>query len=151
MKAKPTVFAALHRPFRFRYSEGTDVLRDTVNRITGTRFTSTRSGVDLLRSIPAMRIAPHRFYMEARLHLGVDQPLKLWNVDAALRSQSKLMQDLLASEDTKLRRLAELRESRKKPAQPASEAKNGRMLTTMLIVFSVLFSIAIILLDSLNA
>jgi len=98
-----------------------------------------------------MRIAPHRFYMEARLHLGVDQPLKLWNVDAALRSQSKLMQDLLASEDTKLRRLAELRESRKKPAQPASEAKNGRMLTTMLIVFSVLFSIAIILLDSLNA
>lgn len=149
MKAKPTVFAALHRPFRFRFSEGMDVLRDTVNRITGTRFTSTRSGVDLLRSIPAMRIVPHHFYMDAKLHLGVDQPLKLTNMDEVLLAQSKLMNELLESETLKLNRLAELHASKRRP-QSQTRDPNSRLLTIMLGTVSTLFGILIILLALLN-
>lgn len=150
MKAKPTVFAALHRPFRFRFSEGMDVLRDTVNRITGSRFTSTRTGVDLLRSIPAIRIAPHRIYMDARLHLGVDQPLKLVAFDELLAAQTKLTHALLEGETTKLKRLAELQSTRQRPkAQPPDP--QTRLLTRMLGAVALLFAALIILLALINA
>lgn len=128
MKKKKTIIAAYHRPLKLKLADSADVILLTINRIAGTQFTTTKKPIELLKEMPALKIANKGFYTNAKVKLKVNSKFEVASTDEILKRQSIFMRVLLEENKERIKNIAleKLNERyRKTNARTKSSKKGG--------------------------
>jgi len=72
MTKKKTIIAAYPRPIKTKVADSVDAFLLLLNRIVGTRFNSVKNPIQLLKEMPALKIANKGFYANAKVNLKVN-------------------------------------------------------------------------------
>lgn len=94
-KKEKTILAAYPRPYKTRVADSADTFLLMLNRIVGTRFTTLKKPIQLLKEMPALKIANKDFYSNAIVHLKVNLKFEVASTEEILQRQSAFMKDLI--------------------------------------------------------
>jgi hypothetical protein len=127
MRKKKTIIAAYHRPIKVRLTDSVDTILLQINRIAGTQFTTIKKPIELLKEIPALKIANKGFYTNARVKLKVNSKFEVASTDEILERQSMFMRGLIAENQEAIKNLAleKLNERNRKTEERKTVKKNG--------------------------
>ncbi len=126
MRTKKTIIAAYHRPIKVKLTDSVDTILLQINRIAGTKFTTIKKPIELLKEMPALKIANKGFYTNARVNLKVNSKFEVASTDEILERQSIFMRGLLDENQEAIKNLAleKLNErNRKTEARKTTERK----------------------------
>ena len=126
MRTKKTIIAAYHRPIKVKLTDSVDTILLQINRIAGTKFTTIKKPIELLKETPALKIANKGFYTNARVNLKVNSKFEVASTDEILERQSIFMRGLLDENQEAIKNLAleKLNErNRKTEARKTTERK----------------------------
>lgn len=108
MKRKEkTILAVYPRPLKVKVMDSVDALLLMLNRIVGTRFTSIKKPIQLLKDMPALKIANKGFYANAKIKLKVNSKFEVQSTDDILQRQSHFMKDLILNNQQAVKDKAE--------------------------------------------
>jgi hypothetical protein len=128
MRKKKTIIAAYHRPIKVRLTDSVDTILLQINRIAGTQFTTIKKPIELLKEMPALKIANKGFYTNARVKLKVNSKFEVASTDEILERQSMFMRGLIDENQEAIKNLAfeKLNErNRKTEARKTTTKKKG--------------------------
>jgi hypothetical protein len=106
MRKKKTIIAAYHRPIKARLTDSVDTIFLQLNRIVGTQFTTIKKPIELLKEMPALKIANKGFYTNARVKLKVNSKFEVASTDEILERQSIFMRELIDENQEAIKYLA---------------------------------------------
>ena len=96
MKRKEkAILAAYPRLLKVKVMDSVDALLLMLNRIVGTRFTSIKKPIQLLKDMPALKIANKGFYANAKIKLKVNSKFEVQSTEEILQRQSLFMKGLV--------------------------------------------------------
>ena len=162
MRRKKTIIAAYHRPIKVRLTDSVDTILLQINRIAGTQFTTIKKPIELLKEMPALKIANKGFYTNARVNLKVNSKFEVASSDEILKRQSIFMRELIEKNqeeiknlaiqkfNEKKRRLEDRRYTKKKGAENEIQnlteyIKTNRAIIKVMLIPIVLFILFIII------
>lgn len=127
MRKKKTIIAAYHRPIKVRLTDSVDTILLQINRIAGTQFTTNKKPIELLKEMPALKIANKGFYTNARVKLKVNSKFEVASTDEILERQSMFMRGLIDENQQAIKNLAleKLNERNRKTEARKSTNKKG--------------------------
>ncbi len=127
MRTKKTILAAYPRPYKTKVADSVDTLLLMLNRIVGTRFTTIKQPLQLLKEMPALKIANKGFYTNARVKLKVNSKFEVASTDEILEKQSMFMRGLINENQAAIKNLAleKLNERKRKTEARITTKKNG--------------------------
>jgi hypothetical protein len=162
MRRKKTIIAAYHRPIKVRLTDSVDTILLQINHIAGTQFTTVKKPIELLKEMPALKIANKGFYTNARVNLKVHSKFEVASSDEILKRQSIFMRELIEKNqeeiknlaiqkfNEKKRRLEDRRYTKKKGAENEIQnlteyIKTNRAIIKVMLIPIVLFILFIII------
>lgn len=127
MRKKKTIIAAYHRPIKVRLTDSVDTILLQINRIAGTQFTTIKKPIELLKEMPALKIANKGFYTNARVKLKVNSKFEVASTDEILERQSMFMRGLINENQEAIKNLAleKLNERNRKTEARKTTKKKG--------------------------
>lgn len=129
MKKQQTIFAAYHRPIKVKFIDTVDAITLNINRITGTKFTTTKKPLQLIKEMPALKIANNRFYATAKSKLEVNALFEISNKEEILHRQSEFMKEMLAENQNTIKEVAlENYNQRYSKEETISENRQNRVI-----------------------
>lgn len=99
MKNEKNILAAYYNPIKLKLIDSPDAIVLTVNRIAGTKFTTNKKPIQLLKEMPALKIANQGFYANAKIKLKVNSKFEVASTEEILERQSAFMKAIF--EDNK--------------------------------------------------
>ena len=126
-KKEKTILAVYPRPYKTKVADSVDTFLLMLNRIVGTRFTTIKKPLQLLKEMPALKIANKGFYANAKVHLKVNSKFEVASTEEILKRQSELMKGLIeeSKQSIKNRALEKLNEKYKKTEARTNSKKKG--------------------------
>lgn len=127
MRKKKTIIAAYHRPIKVRLTDSVDTILLQINRIAGTQFTTIKKPIELLKEMPALKIANKGFYTNARVKLKVNSKFEVASTEEILEKQSMFMRGLIDENQEAIKNLAleKLNERNRKTESRITTKKKG--------------------------
>ncbi|MCW3108632.1 MAG: hypothetical protein JWQ09_3138 [Segetibacter sp.] len=107
MKKEKTILAAYPRPYKTRIADSADTFLLMLNRIVGTRFTTIKKPLQLLKEMPALKIANKGFYANAKVNLKVNSKFEVASTEEILQRQAEFMNGLIEENKQLIKNRAE--------------------------------------------
>lgn len=150
MRKEKTIIAAYHRPIKVKLMDSADVILLQINRIVGTKFTTLKKPLQLLKEMPALKISNKGFYANATVNLNVSSKFEVASTKEILQRQSEFMKRLIEENKQKIKNRAEeklaerfrITEARKKEKKKTitEEVQNlSEYIRTNRIILCVMF------------
>ncbi len=106
MKRKESILAAFHKKIRVKILKPVDVLLLKVNRIAGMHIRKGKPPLQLLREMPALKIARERLFVKSKVKLKVGSRLTFVPMKEILDKQSGFMQEVIAEHKQEIKDMA---------------------------------------------
>lgn len=159
MKRKEkTILAAYPRPYKTRVADSADTFLLMLNRIVGTRFTTIKKPLKLLKEMPALKIANKGFYANAKVNLKVNSKFEVASTEEILQRQSEFMKGLIEENKQEIKNRAEeklnerfrkteaRKKEKKKPVMEEVQNLAEYIKTNRLILWVMLIPVFLIIL-----
>jgi hypothetical protein len=106
MEMEKTMLAAYCRPIKLKFQESTDVIKLRINRIAGTKFTTHKKPLQLLKEMPALKIANEGFYANAKVKFGINSRFEVQSTKELFAFQSAFIKQLIADNEAAIKESA---------------------------------------------
>lgn len=106
-KKEKTILAAYPRPYKIRVADSADTFLLMLNRIVGTRFTTIKKPIQLLKEMPALKIANKGFYANAKVKVKVNSKFEVASTEEIFQRQSEFMKGLIEENKQEIKNRAE--------------------------------------------
>jgi len=106
MEKEKTILAAYCRPIKLKFFESTDVIKLKINRIAGTKFTTYKKPLQLLKEMPALKIANEGFYANAKVKFSINSRFEVQSTNELFAFQSAFIKQLIADNEAAIKESA---------------------------------------------
>jgi len=99
MEKEKTILAAYCRPIKLKFLESSEVIKLKINRIAGTKFTTHKKPLQLLKEMPALKIANEGFYANAKVKFNINSRFEVQSTKELFAFQSAFIRQIIADNE----------------------------------------------------
>ena len=106
MKRQETILAAYRKPIKIKLINSLDSIKLNINKIARTNFVSSRKPLELLKEMPALKIARDKFFVNSKVTIHAYTSLKITSTKNILEEQSIWMKEMVAHNNEEIKNIA---------------------------------------------